>query len=95
MHSGTEKHVKLKEKIPVYLGYWTARVRPDGTLQFRKDVYGTDTRQMALLKDRLQRLKKSSQAATSATTVQDATQATDGKPVRTKATKTKGRPASR
>ena len=35
MHAGTEKHVKLKEKIPVYLGYWTARVRPDGTVQFR------------------------------------------------------------
>ena len=63
MHAGTEKHVKLKEPIPVYLGYWTARVRPDGTVQFRKDVYGTDGRQTALLNDRLQRMRNSSEAA--------------------------------
>ena len=37
--------VKLKAAIPVYLGYWTARVTPDRVVQFRKDVYGIDGRQ--------------------------------------------------
>jgi len=71
MHAGTEKHVKLKDPIPVYLGYWTARVRPDGMVQFRQDVYGTDGRLMALLQDRLERLRRSSEAAVAATTVKE------------------------
>lgn len=69
MHAGEEKHVKLKAPIPVYLGYWTARVRPDGTVQFRHDVYGTDRTQSALLADRIERLRRSSEAAAVATTV--------------------------
>ena len=71
MHAGEEKHVKLKSPIPVYLGYWTARVRPDGTVQFRRDVYGTDRRQTGLLADRLERLRRTSEAAAVATTVQE------------------------
>jgi murein L,D-transpeptidase YcbB/YkuD len=66
MHSGEEQHVKLKQPIPVYLGYWTARVSADGIVQFRKDVYGIDGRQTSLLADRLARLRKSAAAATSA-----------------------------
>jgi murein L,D-transpeptidase YcbB/YkuD len=58
MHSGEEQHVKLKSPIPVYLGYWTARVSADGFVQFRKDVYGIDGRQMALMDDRLKRMRK-------------------------------------
>jgi murein L,D-transpeptidase YcbB/YkuD len=69
MHAGVEKHVKLKEPLPVYLGYWTARVTPDGILQFRQDVYGTDRRQTALLNDRLERLRRSGEAAAVATTM--------------------------
>jgi L,D-transpeptidase YcbB len=69
MHAGTEKHVKLKSPIPVFLGYWTARVRPDNTVQFRKDVYGVDAKLQALLNDRLARLRRSAEAATAATTV--------------------------
>jgi murein L,D-transpeptidase YcbB/YkuD len=65
MHAGEEKHVKLKEAIPVYLGYWTARVSADGVLQFRKDIYGIDSRLTGLLADRLARLRKSAAAATS------------------------------
>ena len=76
MHAGEETHVKLKAPIPVYLGYWTARVRPDGTVQFRNDVYGTDRRQMVMLADRIERLRRSSEAAAVATTVG---QAKDGK----------------
>ena len=71
MHAGEEKHVKLKSPIPVYLGYWTARVRPDGTVQFRHDVYGTDRRQTALLADRLERLRRTSEAAAVATTLKE------------------------
>ena len=63
MHAGEEKHVKLKEALPVYLGYWTARVRPDNTVQFRKDVYEIDRRLTTLLADRLQRLRRSGEAA--------------------------------
>src|SRR5262249_6543250 len=49
MHGREETTVKLKEAIPVYLGYWTARVTPDGLVQFRKDIYEIDQRQTALL----------------------------------------------
>ncbi len=66
MHAGEERHVKLKQPIPVYLGYWTARVSADGIVQFRKDIYGIDTRQKKLLADRLARLRKSSAAAVEA-----------------------------
>ena len=53
------KIVKLKTPLPVYLGYWTARVAPDGTVEFRKDVYGIDARQSVKLAERLERLKDS------------------------------------
>lgn len=65
MHAGQERHVKLKHSIPVYLGYWTARVSADGIVQFRKDIYGIDARLTGLLAERLSRLRKSA-AATSA-----------------------------
>ena len=71
MHAGEEKTVKLKEAIPVYLGYWTARVRPDGTVQFRNDVYDVDTRLARNLADRLERLKRTGEAAARATTLDD------------------------
>ena len=67
MHSGQEQTVKLKAPIPVYLGYWTARVTPDGIVQFRKDVYGIDARLTTKLTERLQRMRQSAEAA--ATTV--------------------------
>jgi murein L,D-transpeptidase YcbB/YkuD len=71
MHAGEEKTVKLKHALPVYLGYWTARVRPDGLVQFRRDVYDVDNRLTARLADRLNRLKQSSEAAAAATTVKE------------------------
>ncbi len=67
MSGAEERIVKLKAPIPVYLGYWTARVRPDGTVQFRKDVYGIDSRQTMKLATRLERMKSSSVAAVAAT----------------------------
>jgi len=57
MHAGEEKTVKLKEPIPVYLGYWTARVTPDGLVQFRNDIYGIDRRQTAALTAILEKVK--------------------------------------
>lgn len=63
MHAGQERTVKLKEPIPVYLGYWTARVSPDGIVQFRKDVYGIDGRLTTRLTERLERMRQSAQAA--------------------------------
>jgi murein L,D-transpeptidase YcbB/YkuD len=63
MHAQVERIVKLRKPLPVYLGYWTARVSADGIVQFRPDVYGIDGRQLDLLADRLRRLRRSSAAA--------------------------------
>jgi murein L,D-transpeptidase YcbB/YkuD len=63
MHAGDEQHVKLARPIPVYLGYWTARVSADGVLQFRKDIYKVDARQSAKLAERMERLRRSASAA--------------------------------
>ena len=68
MHAGDETVVKLRDAIPVYLGYWTARVSPDGLLQLRQDLYGVDKRLTGLLAERLNRLRKSAAAAAVAAT---------------------------
>jgi murein L,D-transpeptidase YcbB/YkuD len=57
MRAGVEKHVKLTQPIPVYLGYWTARVSADNLVQFRDDLYGIDARQATLLTAALEKLK--------------------------------------
>ena len=57
MQAGVEKHVKLTRSIPVYLGYWTARVSSDGLVQFRDDLYGIDARQTTMLTATLEKLK--------------------------------------
>jgi len=74
MRAGEEETVKLKSPIPVYLGYWTARVRPDNTVQFRKDVYDVDGRLTVRLADRLERLRRTGEAAAAATTAEAAVQ---------------------
>jgi L,D-transpeptidase YcbB len=63
MNAHEERTVRLRRKLPVYLGYWTARVAGDGVVQFRKDVYGIDKRLSRLLADRLSRLRRSAAAA--------------------------------
>ena len=68
MHAGEERIVKLKEAIPVYLGYWTVSVTPDRLVQFRKDIYGIDGRQSATLAERLRRMKASALTAQTALT---------------------------
>ena len=44
MFKGKETYVKLKEKRPVSISYFTAWVDPEGLLNFRDDVYGHDAR---------------------------------------------------
>jgi murein L,D-transpeptidase YcbB/YkuD len=63
MHAGTEQTVKLTQKLPVYLGYWTASVDEGDVLQFRADVYGIDANQRARLAERMNRLKKTEKPA--------------------------------
>ena len=48
MNSGTESWYTLKNKIPVYIGYFTAWVDGEGAVHFYEDVYGRDER-LALL----------------------------------------------
>ncbi len=43
MHSGVEKHVKLKQKVPVHIVYFTAWVDENGGLHFQPDIYGYDS----------------------------------------------------
>ncbi len=44
MHAGKEKYVTLKEPMPVFIAYFTSWVDRNGKLNFRKDVYGRDSR---------------------------------------------------
>lgn len=44
MNAGTEKWVKLDKPVPVLISYFTAWVDEDGTLNFREDIYGHDTK---------------------------------------------------
>jgi murein L,D-transpeptidase YcbB/YkuD len=49
MNSKKEQYVPLKNKIPVFIGYFTAYVDSQGQLNFRDDVYGHDARLAAQL----------------------------------------------
>ena len=40
MEDGTTQSVKLKDKIPVYMVYFTAWANDDGTADFAEDIYG-------------------------------------------------------
>jgi murein L,D-transpeptidase YcbB/YkuD len=93
MHAGQERAVKLREAIPVFIGYWTARVMPEGDVHFRKDVYGIDARQREMLAVRLRRLRASSEAAVAATESEKSEQV--GKPGTTEKSRTSGKPGSK
>ncbi len=49
MGAGRESAVPLPDAIPVTVAYFTVWVDPDGTVQFRPDVYGHDRLQAGLL----------------------------------------------
>jgi len=40
--SGENQTISLRRPLPVHILYWTAWVDPDGTVEFRKDIYGHD-----------------------------------------------------
>jgi murein L,D-transpeptidase YcbB/YkuD len=63
MHAGEERTVKLREPVPVYIGYWTVDVTPDGKAAFMPDVYGLDARQAAALNERLARARQPARIA--------------------------------
>ena len=44
MKAGTEKWVQLKNKIPVYIGYFTCMVDEQGQFNFYEDIYNMDER---------------------------------------------------
>jgi len=48
MNAGVEKHVALKEKIPVHIVYFTTWVDDKNGLHFQPDIYGYDAKQMAV-----------------------------------------------
>ncbi len=47
MNAGTEKHVKVKNPIPVIITYYTAWVDETGKLNFREDIYSHDKKILA------------------------------------------------
>lgn len=49
MHKGKESWYTLKNKIPVYIGYFTAWVDDEGTLHFYDDVYQRDDQLATML----------------------------------------------
>jgi murein L,D-transpeptidase YcbB/YkuD len=49
MHQGKESWYTLKNKIPVYIGYFTAWVDDNGAINFYKDIYKRDERLAAML----------------------------------------------
>lgn len=49
MNKGRESWYTLKEKIPVYIGYFTALVDENGAINFYKDIYQKDAQLAAML----------------------------------------------
>jgi L,D-transpeptidase YcbB len=48
--NGYDQHVKLEQRIPVYVTYFTAWVNDDGSLSTYSDLYGHDARMAAALR---------------------------------------------
>ena len=53
----SEHYVAVPDPIPVLMGYWTAWVGTDGTVEFRPDVYGWDAELGAALRRRARGLR--------------------------------------
>jgi murein L,D-transpeptidase YcbB/YkuD len=49
MNSGGERVVTLKNKVPIFIAYFTAFVDRDGIINFRKDIYNKDERLARML----------------------------------------------
>jgi L,D-transpeptidase YcbB len=50
--SGQTQQFPLETALPIYVLYWTALAAPDGSVAFRKDIYGRDKRLIAALANR-------------------------------------------
>jgi murein L,D-transpeptidase YcbB/YkuD len=61
MHAGREQGVKLKQTLPVHIGYWTAWVKPDGSVLYTDDPYKIDEAHGRAIQER--RTKTDSQGA--------------------------------
>jgi murein L,D-transpeptidase YcbB/YkuD len=49
MNNGTERYVTLKDKVPIFIAYFTAFVDRSGMINFRKDIYNKDERLARML----------------------------------------------
>ncbi|UCG84840.1 MAG: L,D-transpeptidase family protein [Gemmatimonadota bacterium] len=49
MNAGVERTVPLASRLPVHILYWTAWANEDGSIHFRRDLYGRDDRLAAAL----------------------------------------------
>jgi murein L,D-transpeptidase YcbB/YkuD len=49
IRGGKLQNVTLKRRMPVLLAYWTAWVDPEGSVNFRRDLYGQDAQWAAAL----------------------------------------------
>ncbi|MGB3021175.1 MAG: L,D-transpeptidase family protein, partial [Methyloceanibacter sp.] len=47
--NGYDQHVGLRQKVPVYITYFTLRVNEDGSITTFRDLYGHDSRMAAAL----------------------------------------------
>jgi len=48
--TGYDQHIALRQKIPVYISYFTLKVNDDGSISTYEDIYGHDARMAAALK---------------------------------------------
>jgi murein L,D-transpeptidase YcbB/YkuD len=50
IENGYDQHVPLRQKIPVYITYFTLNINDDGSVSTYGDIYGHDARMAAALK---------------------------------------------
>jgi murein L,D-transpeptidase YcbB/YkuD len=50
LNKAKDRSVPLPEPIPIHLLYWTAWAEEDGTIKFRRDIYGQDAPLLAALR---------------------------------------------
>jgi murein L,D-transpeptidase YcbB/YkuD len=50
IQGGPDQHIALRQKIPVYITYFTLRVNEDGSISTFGDIYGHDARMAAALR---------------------------------------------
>ena len=49
MHSGIQRYINLKRKVPVFIAYFTAFTDRNNRLNFRKDIYQLDERLASMI----------------------------------------------